>query len=335
MILKYNCPACGLEIITRYLMPGDKLNCPECNSELAVPENAAQTDQDPNIFNTREHPIPWPPPLLEEAVTLVEGESASPEPTPWNTFSVLKFIAALIASVALISIILGIVVAFIMAPFYPKGDNSKELFTADFMKVFEQIISFTVMVMPPALIYLSVVKRHHNEFLSALHLFRMTRQELIRYMLIGAGCASAVMALLGLLIVTGLDKNIPKDMPIFDEFRNGYGRLIIYTILALLAPAAEELVFRGYIFQGIRNSFGIKVSAIIVTALFIMLHAPQLGYSILPLLMLCVVSVTLIWVRIKTDSLTKCIVIHQIYNTILLLIIWSMVWLVGLDKMAA
>jgi membrane protease YdiL (CAAX protease family) len=124
-------------------------------------------------------------------------------------------------------------------------------------------------------------------------------------------------------------------MPILDEFRYGYTRMIIYTITALMAPTFEELIFRGYLFQGLKNSFGITVSAIIVTALFVMMHAPQLGYSIIPLLLLCVVSVTLIWVRIKTDSLTHCIVIHQIYNTILLLIVWSMVLLFGIDKMAA
>ncbi len=335
MILKYNCPSCGFGIITRYLMPGDKLNCPECNSELIVPESAAQTDQEPNIFRNGERPIPWPSPMLEEAVTLVEGESVSPEPTPWNAFSVLKFVAALLLAVTIISLILGVAAAIIIAPFYPKGVNSKELFTADLGKVFGHIITIISTLMPPALIYLSVVKRHHNNFFDGLHLFKMTRQEIARYVLIGAGCVAVVMVLFGFLIVTGLDKNLPKDMPIFDEFRNGYARLIIYTIMALLAPAFEELVFRGYIFQGIKNSFGVKVSAIIVTALFIMLHAPQLGYSIIPLLLLGVVSITLIWVRIKTDSLTKCIVIHQIYNTILMVIAWSMVWLFGIDKMAA
>jgi membrane protease YdiL (CAAX protease family) len=341
MILKYNCPSCGFEIITRYLMPGDNLNCPECNAEIMVPEDAIQTDQEPNIFSRKEHPHAWPPPILETAEELIEDviapseDEGSPEPTPWNVYSVLKFVGALILSVAVVSFVLGIMAAFIMSPYYSRGGRSREIFTTDFLTVFGHIISFTGMLMPLGLIYISVVRRHHHNFFSGMHLNKLTRQELFRYLLLGAGCVAAVMGFVGLLILTGLDKNIPKDMPILDEFRFGYARMIVFTIAALMAPTFEELVFRGYIFQGLKNSFGVTVSAIVVTALFVLMHAPQVGYGLIPLLLLCVVSIALIWVRIKTDSLTQCIVIHQIYNTILMLITWSMVLLFGIDKMAA
>jgi membrane protease YdiL (CAAX protease family)/DNA-directed RNA polymerase subunit RPC12/RpoP len=331
MALKYKCPNCGHEIISRYLKPGDSLPCPACRSEISVPSDAIQTDEEGNILPGRQQSEV----AAVESVELPTEEVPPPVPTPWNALSVVKLILAYVVGLFMLSFIIGFMVALAMAPFYGKNAIARELYKSDVSNVVSHIIPFLFTILPAALIYFSVVKRHHNKFFEALRLVKMTRQELKRYMLIGAGCVAIVLVLSGLITLTGLDKNIPKDMPILEEFRHGYLRLALYTLFALLAPAFEEILFRGYIFQGLKNSWGVKTAAIIVTVSFVLMHAPQLGYSIIMLLLLCVAAVALIWVRIKTDSLTKCIVIHQIYNTTIVAIVWSVALIIGIDKMAA
>jgi membrane protease YdiL (CAAX protease family)/DNA-directed RNA polymerase subunit RPC12/RpoP len=329
MALKYNCPKCGHEIISRYLKPGDSLPCPACRGHIFVPENAVQTDEEGNILRSRKQ---------SEVVAVEPAESAPeppppPEPTMWNAFSVLKLILVFLIGAILLSCIICGIAALFMLPFYGSGVGAKELYKNDVSNVGAYIFSFIFTTLPAGLIYYSVVKRHHNKFFEGLRLVKMNRQELKRYMLVGAVCVAIVLALSVVIAVTGLSKSIPKDMPILDEYRHGYARLALFTIFALLGPAFEEILFRGYIFQGLRNSWGVKAAAIVVTVAFVMMHAPQLGYSIIMLFVLSVAAIALIWVRIKTDSLTKCIVIHQIYNTIIAVIIWSTALIFGLDKM--
>ena len=40
MSLRYECPACGEEIVVRYLEVGEFAQCPQCRAESAVPEDA-------------------------------------------------------------------------------------------------------------------------------------------------------------------------------------------------------------------------------------------------------------------------------------------------------
>jgi membrane protease YdiL (CAAX protease family)/DNA-directed RNA polymerase subunit RPC12/RpoP len=331
MALKYKCPNCGYEIISSYLHPGDSLPCPMCRAEILVPDDASVTNETGNIMPSRRQ---------DEAVALESVGSlpesvAPPGPTPWNAFSVLKLILAYIAGLFLFSFIVSLIIQMVMSLFYGNDNSGKPLHKAEFDKIIPYIIAFISTVLPAGLIYLSVVKRHHNRFFEALRLVKMTGKELKRYILIGAGCVAVVIAFFIVITLTGLDKNIPQNMPILEEFRHGYSRLALYTFFALLAPAFEEILFRGYIFQGLKQTWGVMAAAIIVTVAFVSMHAPQLGYSIIMLLVLCVVAVTLIWVRIKTDSLTKCIVIHQIYNTIIVAVTWSMALIIGMDKLSA
>jgi hypothetical protein len=48
MALLFICEHCGEEIIVERFKPGDKVVCMECGGHLTVPENALQTDAEPN-----------------------------------------------------------------------------------------------------------------------------------------------------------------------------------------------------------------------------------------------------------------------------------------------
>ena len=49
MSLKYNCPLCGFEIISDFLVKGDLYRCPSCGNKIFVPDNAIETEETPNL----------------------------------------------------------------------------------------------------------------------------------------------------------------------------------------------------------------------------------------------------------------------------------------------
>lgn len=59
-----------------------------------------------------------------------------------------------------------------------------------------------------------------------------------------------------------------------------FGILIFVLTACLLAPIAEEVLFRGVLYQGIANSWGKVISAICVSVAFIALHPDSIesGY---------------------------------------------------------
>jgi uncharacterized protein len=79
----------------------------------------------------------------------------------------------------------------------------------------------------------------------------------------------------------------------------------------VVAPVAEELLFRGFLFRVLRLRMGFWAAAVIDGALFGLVHG---SLVILPIL--AVLGVALCWVYERTGSLFPCIAIHALNNTI-------------------
>jgi membrane protease YdiL (CAAX protease family) len=134
-----------------------------------------------------------------------------------------------------------------------------------------------------------------------------------------------------IIFFTPLESYLPEHVPLEEYIGNTYGELIIFTFFALIAPFVEEIVFRGYIYKGLENCIGSIWAGIVVTIIFILTHGPQLAFSVILLSLISIVSVVLIYIRIKTDNLTNCIIVHLIYNFILVAIMWIVFLTVGFE----
>ncbi len=134
---------------------------------------------------------------------------------------------------------------------------------------------------------------------------------------------------------------IPKTLPIDDFFRTRTSIWIVSIFGVFIAPAFEELAFRGFLLPSLatawdwfgnrtRNlpprpinpisgqpswSLPAKIFAAIGTSIpFAMLHAEQLAHAWAPLAVLFTVSILLCIVRFKTSSLAASVVVHATYN---------------------
>lgn len=94
-------------------------------------------------------------------------------------------------------------------------------------------------------------------------------------------------------------------------------RWIWAFIAVAIAPVTEELLFRGVLFSGLARSWGVAVSAVVVSATFLLFHlAETMAYwpSTVAIAMLTLGTISS---RMMTNRLGPPIAMHLAYNTVL------------------
>lgn len=93
--------------------------------------------------------------------------------------------------------------------------------------------------------------------------------------------------------------------------------ILVFIAIAVLAPLAEELLFRGFIFRGMRQKLPFWPAALIVSLLFALAHGQvNVGLDVFAL------SIVLCWLREKTGSLWPGIILHASKNALALILIF-------------
>jgi len=92
-------------------------------------------------------------------------------------------------------------------------------------------------------------------------------------------------------------------------FSSGEGLGLTLFAFCLVAPVAEEIFFRGFLYTALRPHLGARWAAVITAAFFATAHA----VSIVPLF---VMGLLFAYVRERTDRLWCPIVIHIVNNSL-------------------
>jgi membrane protease YdiL (CAAX protease family) len=104
----------------------------------------------------------------------------------------------------------------------------------------------------------------------------------------------------------------PEQQQIISEFpRNGLGVGLFVLVAVIMAPLFEEIVFRGFLFRGLANSWGWVWGALASSAVFGLAHL-QLDVFV----PLAVLGFALAWAYRQTGSLWTCIIMHALFNLI-------------------
>lgn len=92
---------------------------------------------------------------------------------------------------------------------------------------------------------------------------------------------------------------------------NGLDLVLAFVTLVMIVPVAEEMLFRGFIFKGIRSAFSFPVTALAVSVLFAVAHGQlSVGLDVFAL------SLVLCYLREKSDSLWPGILLHGLKNAV-------------------
>lgn len=102
----------------------------------------------------------------------------------------------------------------------------------------------------------------------------------------------------------------PQDVG-FNSVRSASDYMLAFATLVIIAPIAEEVLFRGYFYGGLRKHMGIIVSSIVVSVVFGVLHGQwNVGVNVFAL------SLVLCALREMTGSIWAGIVLHMVKNAI-------------------
>jgi membrane protease YdiL (CAAX protease family) len=98
------------------------------------------------------------------------------------------------------------------------------------------------------------------------------------------------------------------------------GGLAVLIVLALAAPPFEEMYYRGFLYPIFERKFRPLTAGIIVTLWFTGVHVLQLAKDPIGLVPIFGMSLTATLFRVRTRSLVPAIVIHWVYNGVLVLV---------------
>jgi membrane protease YdiL (CAAX protease family) len=85
---------------------------------------------------------------------------------------------------------------------------------------------------------------------------------------------------------------------------------VLFTV-AVIAPLTEELIFRGVILDGLRETYPLRTAVFVSSLLFAAVHVQ-------PYLMInaFVIGLILALIRLRAGSLLLCVIIHGLYNAL-------------------
>ncbi|MEK7723819.1 MAG: CPBP family intramembrane glutamic endopeptidase, partial [Acidobacteriota bacterium] len=116
---------------------------------------------------------------------------------------------------------------------------------------------------------------------------------------------------------------------IFGDVENDFERMLKNSRLAVYfvaffatftAPLVEEMVYRGLLYSAFQRKFGVSLAVVFVTLLFTLVHVPQYSLNQVPdyasVITILLLSLTLTLIRVRTNNLLPCIVLHTVFNGI-------------------
>ncbi|OIO37674.1 MAG: hypothetical protein AUJ75_03770 [Candidatus Omnitrophica bacterium CG1_02_49_10] len=219
----------------------------------------------------------------------------------WRVWDVCK--------VAVLFILFGYIVSAVEAAvisFIPHERLSGNFITA---------FNTTLMDLAAVLFILYFVVSVYGQKISSLGI---TSKEIFRNIVTGVAgyvtlIPSFILVLFITVAVTKLLRYTPPKQPVFDLFleEKSAAMLIYSTILvAFIGPVLEEVFFRGFFYNALKNRFGILCSALISASLFSVLHANIVAFFSIFLL-----GMLLAYLYEKTGSLVSSITVHVMHNT--------------------
>lgn len=146
----------------------------------------------------------------------------------------------------------------------------------------------------------------------------LRRFSMIKATLLGTGSLILILAINVLWDVVRERLHLagqPNVLPLFGQGLRGLGLALLLG--AVIAPIAEEIFFRGYLYAGLRDRFGVGWGMILSAALFSIVHL--IPGVLIPIFLMGILFAALYEM---TDSIWPCIALHGAINALAFLALY-------------
>ncbi len=240
-------------------------------------------------------------PPIKKDISASDLSPVSPDNPPWNSWTA---IGVWLASILFISV----VPVFLVIPYvFLNGGFSVEKVQSN-----STVILLSIIGVIPAHIFtlgaawLVVTKRDKFSF-----------RETLGWQWNGFNVWTCLAILVGFFILASIASNY------FPGQENDFSRILkssrtaVYIVAFLAtftAPLVEEVVYRGILYSAFQRTVGVPAAVALVTFLFALVHVPQYYPSYSTIFLLCLLSLILTLVRVRTQNLLPCIALHTVFN---------------------
>ena len=125
---------------------------------------------------------------------------------------------------------------------------------------------------------------------------------------VGYVILSALLTSVALVVLPFFDSQQPQDTG-FSGISGQFEYILAFVVLVIVAPVAEEVLFRGYLFGKLRKYAPVWVAVLVTSVVFAVVHFQwNVGVDVFAL------SIVLCVLRIITGSLWPAIFLHMAKN---------------------
>ncbi len=143
-----------------------------------------------------------------------------------------------------------------------------------------------------------------------------------KYFFFGAALVFSINIITNLIALIFDYKFEPQNAIDLWQKTNGFWeKLLAFIPTVILAPLAEEMIFRGLLYRLLKTRINIIWAMILSSVLFSMIH-----FSLLALLPLTLLAMLLCFIYEKFGDLRLCILVHSffnLFNVVLLILVSS------------
>jgi membrane protease YdiL (CAAX protease family) len=244
-------------------------------------------------------PILEPPPMLE---------AFEPPPRETPRAMDLLVLAGVLFLAGIVVFLVGAVAMSVYSHahhFAPKQMSKAQTFAfAIPLQALWYLLAFAIAVP----IYRS---RWQRSFSAGIHWNGMAARSRL-WMLMGCGLLLSIF-----VQIISIKIHMPKTAPVYDLFRFPALAWGVTVFGIFVAPAAEELFFRGFLLPIVGRWAGNAVAVVLTSVLFALMHASQIGHAWGAVAVLFAVSVVLCLFRLQFRSVAVSTVVHMSYNAVL------------------
>lgn len=99
----------------------------------------------------------------------------------------------------------------------------------------------------------------------------------------------------------------------------GWQQFLFVFLVVLIGPTIEEMMYRGILYGGYRESLGATWAAICTTAIFVSLHFAYIIPFPYKIIGVTTSAIAFLWCRLKWSAIGPAVAAHAVYNCMMAL----------------